>query len=182
MQNTLKKELFDWFNTIAISLIIVFIIKFFIFDVIAIDGASMQPTLHDKDRVFVSIIGYKLSQPKNQDVIIFTPSIDPKHYYIKRIIGVPGDTVEIKGGKVFVNSTQLNETYLKPDTFTQAGSYLQRSDKFNIIVPKDTVFVMGDNRGGSEDSRDPLLGPIPIKSIKGHAIFRIFPFNNTKKL
>lgn len=174
----IKNEILEWIKAIVIAVISVFIIKFFLFDVILIDGISMEPTLHDKDRVFVDIIGYKIGKPKHNDVIIFTPSIDKNSYYIKRVIGLPGDTVEIKNDRVFLNGKLLDEGYLAPDTVTKPF----HDDTLTIKVPEGTVFVLGDNRGSSEDSRDLRLGPVPIKSIKGRAVFRLYPFNDIKKI
>lgn len=174
MDESLKKELFEWLKAIVVSLIVVFFIKFFIFDIMAIDGISMEPTLHDKDRVFVNIAGYKLENPEHGDVIIFTPSIDKDSYYVKRVIGVAGDEIRIKNGRVFVNNVELNEIYLTPGTRTEGN--------VNLKVPEGTIFVLGDNRNNSEDSRDPRLGPVPLKSIKGRVSYRVFPFNKVKKI
>ena len=178
-ENTnIKNEIIEWIKAIAIAVVAVFIIKFFLFDVILIDGTSMEPTLHNKDRVFVNILGYKVGKPKHNDVIIFTPSIDKNSFYIKRVIGLPGDTVEIKDDKVFLNGELLDETYLAPGTVTRPFT----EDTLTIKVPEGTVFVLGDNRESSEDSRDFRLGPVPIKSIKGRAVFRLYPFNDMKKI
>ena len=178
-ENTnIKNEIIEWIKAIVIAVAAVFIIKFFLFDVILIDGTSMEPTLHNRDRVFVNILGYKVGKPKHNDVIIFTPSIDKNSYYIKRVIGLPGDTVEIKNDRVFLNGELLDETYLAPGTVTRPFT----EETLTIKVPEGTVFVLGDNRGGSEDSRDPRLGPVPIKSIKGRAVFRLYPFNDIKKI
>lgn len=174
MEETWKREILDWVKAIVTAIVVVFLIKTFLFDVLAIDGISMQPTLHDKERVFVNIIEYRLYKPKQQDIIVFTPSIEKNAYYIKRVIGVPGDVVRINDGKVYVNDIELNETYLTKGTVTKGN--------LTIKVPEDNVFVLGDNRGASEDSRDPRLGPIPYQSIKGHAVYRVFPFNKMNKL
>jgi len=170
----LKKELQEWLKSILIALVVVFFIKFLVFDIMAIDGISMQPTLYDKDRVFVNIAGYRIGTPKKLDVIIFTPSIDTKSYYVKRVIGLPGDTIRITGGKVYVNDIQLEEKYLSTGTRTEGN--------VKLTVPEGRVFVLGDNRNNSEDSRDPRLGPVPIKSIKGSVEFRIFPLDKIKKI
>jgi signal peptidase I len=174
MQDSLYKELREWAKAIIIAFFVVFFMKFFLFDVIAISGISMVPTLADRDRVFVNIMGYKLSGPERQDIVIFAPSIDPKSLYIKRVIGVAGDTVSIKDGKVYVNDMELDEYYLPPGEYTEGDVTLK--------VPDDSVFVLGDNRSNSEDSRDKRLGPIPVKSIKGKALYRVFPVKNLKKL
>jgi len=174
MQEGFTKEIQEWAKAIITSLVIVFFIKFSLFDIMAIDGISMEPTLSHGDRVFVNIIGYKIGTPKKQDVVIFTPSIDKGSFYVKRIIGTPGDTVKIKDGNVYVNDIMLNEDYLYPGTSTEGNLV--------INVPEGFVFVLGDNRNHSEDSRDPRLGPVPIKSIKGKVISRIFPLNKIKKI
>lgn len=174
MDQNLKHEILDWVKAIVSALAIVLIIKIFLFDMLSIDGISMQPTLHDKERVFVNIIEYKLGKPQHQDIIVFTPSIEKNAYYIKRVIGIPGDTVRISGGKVYVNDTELKEDYLSPGVNTTGN--------LTVKVPEDSVFVLGDNRNNSEDSRDPRLGTIPYNSIKGHALYRIFPFDKIRKL
>ena len=99
---------------------------------------------------------------------------ESQSYYIKRVIGVFGDTVEIKSGKVYVNGHQLEENYLSPGTITNGS--------ISLKVPEGKVFVLGDNRELSEDSRDPRLGPIPVKSIKGHAVYRLFQLNSMERL
>jgi signal peptidase I len=177
MQKNPSQEAIEWFKAIITALAIVVTIKLLFFDILSISGISMQPTLHDKEKIFVDIIGYKIGKPKRYDIIVFTPSIEKNSYFIKRIIGMPGDTVKISNGKVYINDEKLDEEYLPPNTYTDA-----LSDPFIIDVPYDSVFVLGDNRSSSEDSRDSRLGPIPLKSIKGHAAFRILPLSRIGKL
>lgn len=176
MRESFKKELIEWTKAIVIALCAVFFIKFFLFDIIVISGISMEPTLHEGDRVFVNIIQYKLGEPQRGDIVVFTPSIDKDSYFIKRVIGVPGDRVSIKDGKVYVNGSLLQEDYLPPGTITRPVDHNDEE------VPMGTVYVLGDNRNYSTDSRFALLGPVPIKSIKGKASFRVFPFDKINKL
>jgi signal peptidase I len=178
-----KKELLEWVKAIAIALAVVFLIKFFIFDFMAIDQISMKPTLYPNDRVFVNILEYKLGSPKRGQVVIFTPPTDPKHYYIKRVIALPGEKVKIDEGRVYIQKVGsdkfelLEEPYLQPDVKTYAkGDY----GSMVIDVPQGSLFVMGDNRPYSEDSR--MFGPVTIKSVKGHALYRVFPLDKMKKL
>ena len=177
MQKNPNQEAIEWFKAIIAALAIVVTIKLLFFDVLSINGISMQPTLHDRERIFVDIIGYKIGKPKRYDIIVFTPSIEKNSYFIKRIIGMPGDTVKISNGNVYINDEKLNEEYLSPNTYTDV-----LSDPFIVNVPYGSVFVLGDNRSSSEDSRDPRLGTIPLKSIKGHAAFRVLPLNKIGKL
>lgn len=174
MDEKWKKEVIEWVKSIAIAVLLAFTIKYFICDIILVDGSSMNPTLYNGDRVFVNIIGMRITKVEHSDIIVFTPSIEPDSFYIKRIIGLPGDIVRVKDGKVSINGTELDEPYLAPGTETFGD--------LEIKVPEDKVFVMGDNRENSEDSRDPQLGPVPIKSVKGKAVFRLFPFSDIKKL
>lgn len=177
MKANKKSEALEWFKAIIVALILVYFIKLLFFDVLTIDGVSMEPTLHNGERVFVNILSCKIKKPGRFDLVIFTPSIERDSLYIKRAIGFPGDTVKITGGKVYVNNTRLNESYLSPNTYTEA-----ETEPFIIHVPEGSIFVLGDNRECSEDSRDSTLGPIPLKSIRGIAEYRIFPLDQMCKL
>jgi signal peptidase I len=172
MSDKVMKEIKEWVISIIIAAVITLGIKYFIFDLIQVSGTSMVPTLHNNDRVAVEKISVKMNKFERGEIIIFDPGDKGKGIYIKRIIGLPGDTVEIKNGKVYVNGVKLKEDYLKPGTVT--------TDDMKLTIKKGEIFVLGDNREVSEDSR--YIGPIPIKNIKGHAIFRLFPFNQMGKL
>ncbi|WP_180964105.1 signal peptidase I [Haloimpatiens massiliensis] len=135
-----------------------------------VQGVSMQPTLNTKngsDRVIVEKISRFTKDYKRGQVIIFKPYEDERMFYIKRIIGLPGDVVEISKGKVYVNNNELEENYLSNNTITEP--------EMKVKVPKGEVFVLGDNRCNSEDSRN--IGTISICNIKGHAIYRMNIWN-----
>lgn len=172
MQSNWKKELLDWIKSFVLALAIVLFVKYLVFDIMPIDNISMQPTLYGDDRVFVNILEYKINPPKNSDVIIFTPPIDKNSFYIKRVIAVPGDNLRIQDGMVYVNNILLKEQYISPGTYTKGN--------IDIKIAEGTVFVMGDNRNNSEDSRG--FGPIPISSIRGHAVMRVYPLSNIKNI
>lgn len=172
MRKKRKSELIEWIKSFAIALSIVLFVKFFVFDIIPIENVSMQPTLYGGDRVFLDMIAYKFSTPKRSDVVIFTPPVDKDSYYIKRVIGIPGDIISIHDGSVFINGRRLDEPYLPAGTITNGD--------LSASIPKGFVFVMGDNREDSSDSRD--FGPISLKSVKGHALFMVFPFTRAGKL
>lgn len=170
--NSEYKELVEWIISIIIAAVIAIIIKGFIFDIIRVSETSMLPNIHDGDRIVVEKISLYNKNIKRGDIFILNPGSKGRGLYIKRIIGLPGEKLEIKDGNVYINGKQLKEDYLAPGTYTEGN--------FNLIIPQNTVFVLGDNREVSEDSR--YLGPIPFKNLKGRAVYRIYPFNNIKKL
>jgi len=130
-----------------------------------VEGSSMEPTLHTDERVLVNKLAYwSFGQPERGDVVVFH-AWSQQEDFIKRVIGLPGDTVEIKDNRVFVNAAPLDEPYLDQPTSGQEGP---------VRVGTDEVFVMGDNRGNSSDSR--LYGPLPRAQIVGKAWLRYWPF------
>lgn len=172
-----KKEAFEWSQAIVIALIVAFIIKTFLFTLVVVSGPSMQNTLQDGDRLFVYRLMY---QPKDGDIIVFTPEQDKNRPYIKRVIATEGQTIDInfKTAEVSVDGKVLTEDYIKMPTTQQFDV------KFPQTVPAGHVFVMGDNRGNSHDSRAITVGSyntnngmVKNESIMGKALFRIWPFN-----
>lgn len=159
------KELKEWIKSFLIAFILVLPLSFFCRPAI-VDGSSMQPTLYNKNVVLTEKVTKEL---KHGEVVVFDARPIDDEYYIKRIIGLPGDVVIIKDGLVYVNGQKLDETYLAESIRTEP--------EMQITVPSGEVFVLGDNREVSQDSR--FIGTIPIKKIKGHAYFRIYPFNKT---
>lgn len=158
----------EWIVCIVVAVLLTFLLKTFLFDIIKVSGDSMYPTLNNKDVLGVEKISLYKKDFKHGDIVIFDPGEKGKGIYIKRVIGLPGDTVEVKGGGVYVNGEHLNETYLDPNTFTDGS--------IKVKLDSNHIFVLGDNRDVSEDSR--IIGPIPIENIKGHAIFRFLPVKN----
>lgn len=170
--NSEYKELIEWIVSIIIAAVIAILIKSFIFDIIGVSETSMLPNIHDGDRIVAEKISLYTRNINRGDIFILDPGIKGHGLYIKRIVGLPGERLEIKDGKVYINGKQLKEDYLAPGTYTEGN--------FDLIVPQNEVFVLGDNREVSEDSR--YLGPIPVKNLKGRAVYRIYPFDNMKKL
>ena len=195
------KEIWEWVYTIAIALIIAMLIKTFLFDVVKVDGSSMFPTLVNNDRLIVTKLGY---EPAQGDIIILDstyknreeyfdtlaasegkeelgafskfvkgwtlPSDLKKRYYVKRIIALPGQTVDLRGGRVYIDGQLLEEPYYDGQTIS-----IDSSVEYPITVEEDTVFVMGDNRTRSKDSRSSELGLVPYDAILGKAKLRIWP-------
>jgi signal peptidase I len=175
MSKGVLKEIKEWIFSIIIAAIVAFVIKGFLIDIIQVSGTSMLPNLSDRDRLVIEKISLYTHNYERGEIIIFKPTSEINDIYIKRIIGLPGDRVEIKNGEVYVNNEKLDENYLSPDMFTDAVP----NEFSNLIVPDDCLYVLGDNRVVSEDSR--YIGPVPIENIKGHAVLRVYPFNQAKK-
>ena len=195
------REIWEWIYTIAIAFAIVFTIKAFLFDIVKVDGSSMFPTLVHGDRLIVTKLGYR---PKAGDIVILDstykdreeyisakarkagkdnysyiekllldiPDNLDKRFYVKRVIGLPGQTVDIKNGRVYIDGEILEEEYYKGVTNTTDPSV-----SFPLVVDEDTVFVMGDNRPNSIDSRFSDLGLVPYDALLGKAQVRIWPLS-----
>lgn len=165
-----KKELLEWIQSLGIAIIAALIIVNFVFSMVRVEGQSMEPTLQNKDFLFVFRLGYT---PKNGDVVVFKPVGDPKKFYIKRVIATEGQSVNIINGCVYVDNELVSEDYTQGTTYNIYGA------KFPQTVPENCVFVLGDNREHSRDSRDPVgVGMVDNKSIVGKALFRLLPLNN----
>lgn len=164
-------EFREWTVSIIIAIIIAFILKAFLFDITQVSGTSMLPNLHNLDRIAIEKVCLISKNFTRGEIVILDPGPKgQKLTYIKRIVGLPGETVQIRNGLVYINSKLLPEKYLAKNTLTFPNMLIK--------VPSDAVFVLGDNRNVSEDSR--YLGPIPINNLKGHAIFRAYPFSDIK--
>ena len=163
----MKEEIYEWIKTIITSFAIALIITTFALPTI-VSGTSMYPTLDNHDVLLLSKLTYKLYKPSLGDIVVFEPAGEDKNF-IKRVIGVEGDIVEFKSGKVFVNSIQLNEEYLWELDVV--------SEDIIVEVPKGKLFVLGDNRNNSKDSRNVNVGLVDEGIVIGKAYFRLFPFS-----
>lgn len=134
----------------------------------------MYPTFSDKQYILTNIITLRFGNPEIGDVVVFKAPNDPEKDYIKRVIGVPGNTVLIRNGDIYINGQLLDQSaYLKRSVKTYGGSFFKEEEP--IAVPSDSYVVMGDNRAGSSDSRE--WGFVPIKSIIGKSLFVYWPLN-----
>lgn len=161
---------FDMIYMVIVALLIAVSINMFFFQIIRVQGDSMLPTFHTKERVIAEKISYLFRDPKRTEVIIC------KYYkgednVIKRVIGVPGDTIEIIEGAIYVNGEQLDESNYWNDTIWRPST-----DMPPVLVPEKHVFVVGDNRNDSYDSRD--VGPVPYDQIVGHVALIVWPINS----
>jgi signal peptidase I len=164
---------FDFLQGIVVVLAILVMVYLFIMSPQEINGASMEPNFHNGEYILTNKILYKFRDPIRGDVVIFKSPMNKEIDYIKRVIGLPGDTVSLRDNSLWVNGEKVAEPYLAPDTPIFGGSFL--GDGKSIVVPPGTYFVCGDNRPHSSDSRE--FGPIAKEDFIGVAIFRYFPFS-----
>ena len=168
-----SKELREWVISISAAIFLALIIRTFIVELYVVDGPSMKPTLQHEERLVVNKFIYRIREPRKGEVVIFRYPRDPSRDFIKRVIATAGDTIEIKDGHVYVNDQLLREDYILEKT---------RTEYAKATVPEGTIFVMGDNRNNSEDSRFPDVGFVPLDLIKGKAMLIFWPIDDMKSL
>ncbi len=170
------KNVMEWVKDILIAVVIAAVILTFIKPII-VQQQSMEPNFHAGDYLISSRQSYKLfGEPQRGDVIVFKSELlddnGNEKNLIKRIIGLPGDVIEITDGYVYVNGEKIQEDYLPGQGIS--------GEMDAITVPENQLFVMGDNREVSEDSRSPRVGTIDESTIVGKVVLRVYPFNNMK--
>ncbi len=167
--------IFDWVKLFLLALAIVLPIRLMLFQPFVVSGASMDPNFHDADYLIIDELTYKLREPERQEVIVFKYPKDMAYKYIKRIIGLPGEKVDIVAGEVFITSN--NETFKLEEGYLseKAKSEWERNTDFSIQLNEDEYFVMGDNRNYSSDSR--IWGPVPRKNIIGKVFIKLSAFD-----
>ena len=159
----------DWVIVVVVALLVAFLVRTFVLAHFVVDGSSMYPTLESGDRVFVNKMSYRLHDPNRGDVVVLHQITGASERdLIKRVIALPGEEIEMRSCTVLIDGRVLNEPYLDPATATSCGG-----DIAPEVVPENHVFVMGDNRGGSQDSRQ--LGPIDEDDLVGRAFVVFWP-------
>jgi len=167
---------FEVIKVVLISSAIVATMRYFLIQPFYVKGASMEPNFHDREYLIVDEISYRFKKPKRGDVIVFRYPKNPQEYFIKRVIGLPGEKVEIKDGKVFIyndeyiDGVELDEKYL-PEHLRTYGGFT----KDVVEVKGGEYFVLGDNRNASKDSRS--FGAVKKSFLIGRVLFRSWPFD-----
>jgi signal peptidase I len=159
-------------ETILLTLLVVGVVKVTV-QPYRIDGPSMEPGLHTNEYVLVNQLAYRFGSPHRGDVVVFHPPSDPGEQYIKRIIGLPGDTITVTATDVIVDNVELHEPYVYPLAPGEFGSPTILSD---VKLKAGQYFVLGDHRDNSTDSR--VFGPVPAQNIIGKAEFVFWPVNS----
>ncbi len=170
-KDEIKIQIKDWIQIFIVAIIFVLIIRNFLFSSTLVIGNSMYPTLLDRDRLFVGKISDLTDNFDRGDIVVLNAPDGPDKDYIKRIIGVEGDTIEIQDGKVYLNGEVLKENYIEKDAYTR----VHYDDVWT--VPEGQVFVLGDNRmpNASNDSR--AFGCVSVFELEGKVKFRYFPLS-----
>ena len=163
-----KNEWLEWGKAILIAILIAIFLRSFIFATSIVEGESMDPTLEDGERVIFNKAIYIIGKPDRGDIVIIQR---PLKNYVKRVIGLPGETIEISGYDLYINGKKYDQTFLSEQAEMETGNFGP------IQIPDDSYFVMGDNRAISKDSRNGL-GLINEDEIIGRSEFIIFPFSD----
>ncbi|MEJ8544365.1 signal peptidase I [Brevibacillus borstelensis] len=167
-----KNETWEWLKALGIAVILAFLIRTFLFAPFIVDGESMERTLHNNEKLVVNKAIYYLSQPKRGDIIVF--HAEEKRDYIKRVVAVAGDTVEVKNDQLLINGKVVDEPYLEQNRKEAAGMKIPLTDDFGPVqIGEGQIFVLGDNRLNSHDSR--AIGPVPLDRVVGRAEFVFWP-------
>ncbi|WP_108671863.1 signal peptidase I [Peribacillus acanthi] len=164
---TTKEEIFSWVKSLFFAIVIALICRHFLFTPVTVHGESMIPTFEDNNKVVIT----KVSKLEHFDMIVFHSPVSEENH-IKRLIGLPGDTVEVKDDTLYINGEEFKEPYLNTNKEKLAIEEKLTED-FKVEVPKDSLFVMGDNRRKSGDSR--IYGFIHKDSVIGEVKFRYYP-------
>ena len=165
----LRNEIRVWTRDLLIAIGLALVIIVFLYQPVKVEGTSMAPLLSDQERIFINKFVYRFEDIHRGDVVVFWYPLDRSKSFIKRVIGLPGETVDIRHGLLYVNGQLVPEPYVPPQ-------YTDVTDFGPVKVPKDSYFVMGDHRISSNDSR--FFGPVASQFIYGRAVFAYWPVDH----
>ncbi|MDL2236803.1 signal peptidase I [Christensenellaceae bacterium OttesenSCG-928-K19] len=167
-----RKMAGGWVLTIVIAVAVALVVRNFVFGIILVNGPSMLPTLHTSEWLAVEKVTRYFGIPARQDIIIVKYPGE-EDTYVKRVIGLPGETIEVRDSIVYIDGQPLDEPYVSNEPY---------ADMEPVLVPEEHVFVMGDNRAHSWDSRNKNTGPIAREEIVGHAFWVLYPFSEARSI
>ena len=168
-KKSMKQEIFEWVMVFVVAAALAFVVRTFIFEPVRVDGSSMLNTLTDSDFMIATKFDYLLGDPERFDIVICDyPNTDDGKYRVKRVIGMPGETIELRAGELYVDGEHVEQNFDMTENETYFGP---------LTVPEGCYFVMGDNRNNSKDSRSAMVGPLKRSQIKGHVRCVVFPFS-----
>ena len=171
-KKSIKQEIFEWIMVFVVAAAMAFVVRTFIFEPVRVDGSSMLNTLTDSEFMIATKFDYWLGDPERFDIVICNyPNTDDGMYRVKRVIGLPGETVELSAGNLFINGELVEQNFDMTPNQTYYGP---------ITIPEGHYFVLGDNRNNSKDSRSAMVGPLPRDMIEGHVRAVVFPFGHAR--
>ena len=173
-KKSMKQEIFEWIMVFVVAAAMAFVVRTFIFEPVRVDGSSMLDTLVDNEYMIATKFDYLLDNPERFDIVICDyPNTDDGMYRVKRVIGLPGEVIQLLGGELYVNGEHIAQDFDMHSITENFGPY---------TVPEGCYFVMGDNRNNSKDSRSAMVGPLARNQIKGHVRAVVFPFSNARRV
>ncbi|HZW48726.1 MAG TPA: signal peptidase I [Bacillota bacterium] len=168
MEKKRRKEILEWLVALLIAAVAALLFRTYVAEFLLADGSTMIPTLENGER----IISLKLGEVQRGDIIVFKLQSDPRRFFVKRVIGLPNEEISIISGQVYINGILWQETYL--------GSISSQQTMEALTIPEAHYFVMGDNRAVSLDSRDSVMGTIPIENIRGKVVAVYWPLQQVR--
>jgi len=165
----LRNDLRSWTRDLAVALGLALVIIIFLYQPVKVEGTSMAPLLSDQERIFINKFVYHFEPIERGDVVVFWYPLDHSKSFIKRVIGLPGEAIELRGGHLYIDGKQRPEVYIPP-------SYVDGTSYGPMTIPNDEYFVMGDHRDSSNDSR--VFGPVARRDIYGKAVFAYWPVDH----
>ena len=169
-KKSLKREIFEWIMVFVVAGALAFVVRTFIFEPVRVDGASMMYTLEDGEFMIATKYDYLLGDPERFDIVICNyPNTSDGMYRVKRVIGMPDETIELRAGELYIDGKHVEQNFEMTPNETYFGPY---------TVPPGHYFVIGDNRNNSKDSRSAMVGPLSRDEIKGHVRAVVFPFGS----
>jgi len=172
ISNPVLRGFVEWVIAIGLAFLLFFVLRMYVFRVAHVSGDSMQPTLSDGDRVILNRAAVVFGEPQTGDIVAYPYPGNPAEYHIKRVIAVYGDLVDFRDGRFVVNGSILT------DSFSDDEIWYVGNTEFPLIVEEGRVFVLGDNRNASKDSRHSTVGTISNDDILGRVLVRIWPFGS----